>query len=191
MDTSLRIRRLGAAETRAAAPALADVLLDCVQGGASVSFMAEMTRHEAEAFWLGVAEAAASDGRAVLVAEDAEGLLGVVEVIPAGPPNQPHRADIAKMLVHRRARRRGVGEALMRAAEDAARQMGKTLLTLDTVTGGVAERLYARLGWVAVGSIPNYALMPDGEPCATTVFYKALAQDPPPLGEVARRAGGG
>jgi GNAT superfamily N-acetyltransferase len=191
MDTSLRIRRLGAAETRAAAPALADVLLDCVQGGASVSFMAEMTRHEAEAFWLGVAEAAASDGRAVLVAEDAEGLLGVVEVIPAGPPNQPHRADIAKMLVHRRARRRGVGEALMRAAEDAARAMGKTLLTLDTVTGGVAERLYARLGWVRVGSIPNYALMPDGEPCATTVFYKALAQDPPLLGEVARRAGGG
>jgi GNAT superfamily N-acetyltransferase len=191
MDTSLRIRRLGAAETRAAAPALADVLLDCVQGGASVSFMAEMTRHEAEAFWLGVAEAAASDGRAVLVAEDAQGLLGVVEVIPAGPPNQPHRADIAKMLVHRRARRRGVGEALMRAAEDAARAMGKTLLTLDTVTGGVAERLYARLGWVRVGSIPNYALMPDGEPCATTVFYKALAQDPPLLGEVARRAGGG
>jgi GNAT superfamily N-acetyltransferase len=191
MDASLTIRRLGADEARAAASALGEVLLDCVRGGASVSFMADMTRDEAEAFWLGVAEAAASDGRAVLVAEDAQGLLGVVEVIPAGPPNQPHRADIAKMLVHRRARRRGVGEALMRAAEDAARAMGKTLLTLDTVTGGVAERLYARLGWVRVGSIPNYALMPDGEPCATTVFYKALAQDPPLLGEVARRAGGG
>jgi GNAT superfamily N-acetyltransferase len=168
MDASLTIRRLGADEARAAASALGEVLLDCVRGGASVSFMADMTRDEAEAFWLGVAE-----------------------VIPAGPPNQPHRADIAKMLVHRRARRRGVGEALMRAAEDAARAMGKTLLTLDTVTGGVAERLYARLGWVRVGSIPNYALMPDGEPCATTVFYKALAQDPPLLGEVARRAGGG
>ena len=171
---TLRIRRLDADETRAAAPALAEVLLDCVRGGASVSFMADMTRAEAEAFWQGVAEAAASDGRAVLVAEDDKGLLGVVEVIPAGPPNQPHRADIAKMLVHRRARRQGAGEALMRAAEDAAREMGKTLLTLDTVTGGVAERLYARLGWVVVGSIPDYALMPDGEPCATTVFYKAL-----------------
>ncbi len=171
---TLRIRRLDADETRAAAPALAEVLLDCVRGGASVSFMADMTRAQAEAFWQGVAEAAASDGRAVLVAEDDKGLLGVVEVIPAGPPNQPHRADIAKMLVHRRARRQGAGEALMRAAEDAAREMGKTLLTLDTVTGGVAERLYARLGWVVVGSIPDYALMPDGEPCATTVFYKAL-----------------
>ncbi len=175
MDTSLNIRRLGAEETRAAALALAEVLLDCVQGGASVSFMADMTRDEAETFWIGVAEAAADDGRAVLVAEDEEGLLGVVEVIPAGAPNQPHRADIAKMLVHRRARRRGVGEALMRAAEAAARDMGKTLLTLDTVTGGVAERLYARLGWVTVGSIPDYALMPDGELCATTLFYKALA----------------
>ena len=174
MDTAFSLRRLGADETRAAVPALAAVLLDCVQGGASVSFMADMTRDEAEAFWRGVAEAAAADGRAVLVAEDDAGLLGVVEVIPAGAPNQPHRADIAKMLVHRRARRRGVGEALMRAAEAAARDMGKTLLTLDTVTGGVAERLYARLGWVAVGSIPDFALMPDGEPCATTVFYKAL-----------------
>lgn len=174
MDTSLRIRRLDADQTRAAVPALAGVLLDCVQGGASVSFMADMTHADAEAFWIGVADAAATDGRTVLVAEDDEGLLGVVEVIPAGPPNQPHRADIAKMLVHRRARRRGAGEALMRAAEDAAREMGKTLLTLDTVTGGVAERLYARLGWVVVGSIPDYALMPDGELCATTVFYKAL-----------------
>jgi len=174
MDSAFIIRRLSADETRVAAPALGEVLLDCVQGGASVSFMADMTRQEAEAFWLGVAEAAASDGRAVLVAEDAGGLLGVVEVIPAGAPNQPHRADIAKMLVHRRARRRGVGEALMRAAEDAARRMGKTLLTLDTVTGGVAERLYARLGWAPVGVIPDYALMPDGALCATTVFYKAL-----------------
>ena len=175
MDTTITIRRLDAAETRAAVPALAGVLLDCVRGGASVSFMADMTPEQAEAFWQGVAEAQVADGRAVLVAEDADGVLGVVEVIPAGPPNQPHRADIAKMLVHRRARRRGAGEALMRAAEATAREMGKTLLTLDTVTGGVAERLYARLGWVAIGSIPNYALMPDGEPCATTVFYKALS----------------
>jgi GNAT superfamily N-acetyltransferase len=174
MTSPFCIRRLDPAQVRAAVPALGAVLLDCVQGGASVSFMADLLPEAAEAFWIGVAEAAGQDGRAVLVAEDDEGLLGVVEVIPAGPANQPHRADIAKMLVHRRARRRGVGEGLMRAAEQAARDMGKTLLTLDTVTGGVAERLYARLGWVAVGVIPNYALMPDGEPCGTTVFYKAL-----------------
>ena len=163
------------AEARAAVPALADVLLDCVAGGASVSFMAGTTRGEAEAFWAGVAEAAAKDARAVLVAEDDEGLVGVVTVVPAGMPNQPHRADVSKMLVHSRGRRRGTGEALMRAAEDAGRQMGKTLMTLDTVTGEAGELLYQRCGWTRVGVIPNYALFPDGTPCATTVFYKALA----------------
>lgn len=174
MIDPVRIRRLAADETRAAAPALGAILKDCVDGGASVSFMADLTLEEAVAFWTGVAEAQAGDGRAVLAAEDAEGLLGVVEVIPAGTPNQPHRGDVAKMLVHRRARRRGVGEALMRAAEAAARDMGLTLLVLDTVEGGVAERLYARLGWARVGAIPDYALMPDGEPCATVVFYRRV-----------------
>lgn len=139
-----------------------------------MSFMAGTTLDEALAFWMGVATSQAEDGRAVVVAEDDEGLFGVVEVIPAGPPNQPHRADVAKMLVHRRGRRRGVGEALMRAAEQAGLDMGKTLLTLDTETGGSGERLYARLGWVRVGVIPNYALMPDGAPCATTLFYREL-----------------
>lgn len=174
MDPDFRLRRLTSEETRAAAPALAAVLVDCVEGGASVSFMADMTSEDALAFWNGVAASQAQDGRCVIVAEDEEGLFGVVEVIPAGPPNQPHRADVAKMLVHRRGRRRGVGEALMRAAEQAGRDMGKTLLTLDTETGGSGERLYARLGWVRVGVIPNYALMPDGAPCATTLFYREL-----------------
>jgi GNAT superfamily N-acetyltransferase len=174
MTASLTIRRLTPDEAEAAAPALADILCDCVAGGASVSFMADLTREAAETFWRGVAAAARNDGRAVLVAEDADGLLGVVEVIPAGMPNQPHRADVAKMLVHRRGRRRGVGAALMRAAEAEALAMGFTLLTLDTVEGGDAERLYGRLGWVRVGAIPNYALMPDGAPCATVVFYRAL-----------------
>ena len=103
-------------------------------------------------------------------------LNGVVQVIPAWQPNQPHRADIAKMLVHRRARRRGVGEALMRAAEAAAREMGRSLLVLDTVTGDAGERLYERCGFTRVGVIPDYALFPDGRPCATTVFFKALAR---------------
>jgi GNAT superfamily N-acetyltransferase len=157
-----------------AASALASVLLDCVQGGASVSFMADLSRDQAEAFWRGAANEARADGRAVLVAEDAAGIVGVVEVIPAWADNQPHRADIAKMLVHRRARRRGLAEALLRAAEQAAADMAKTLLVLDTVTGGDAERLYARMGWMKAGVIPDYALFPDGRFCDTTVFYKRV-----------------
>ncbi len=168
------IRALNPAETDAAAAALAAVLLDCVRGGASVSFMADLTAEQAEAFWRGVAREADVDGRAVLVAEDTSGIAGVVEVIPAGPANQPHRADIAKMLVRRRARRRGVAEALLRSAEAAAAEMGKTVLVLDTVTGGDAERLYARLGWTKVGVIPDYALFPDGRSCDTTIFYKRV-----------------
>jgi len=174
MTAPFRLRRLDAAQTRAAAADLAAILKDCVEGGASVSFMADMTPDEALAFWIGVAEAQAVDGRVVIVAEDERGLFGVVEVIAASAPNQPHRADVAKMLVHRRGRRRGVGEALMRGAEQAGRDLGKRLLTLDTVEGEAGERLYARLGWVRVGLIPDYALLPDGTPCGTVVFYKAL-----------------
>jgi GNAT superfamily N-acetyltransferase len=173
MDSAIRIRRLTPSEAREAATGLAEVLVDCVDGGASVSFMAGLTLGEARDFW--VRQADAGDGRAILAAEEADGLCGVVQVIPAWSPNQPHRADISKLLVHRRARRRGVAEALMTAAEEAARQMGRPVLVLDTVTGGTAERLYERLGWVRVGAIPDFALMPDGALCATTVFYKALA----------------
>ena len=173
MNPTYSIRRLAMPEAREAASALADVLVDCVAGGASVSFMADLTHDDAVAFWQG--EADADDGRAILVAEDEAGILGVVQVIPAWPPNQPHRADISKMLVHRRSRRQGAAEALLSAAEDAAREMNRTVLVLDTVTGGAAERLYEKRGWTRVGVIPDFALMPDGELCATTVFYKALA----------------
>ena len=138
-----------------------------------MSFMADLTHEEAVTFWQ--AEASADDGRAILVSEDNQGIFGVVQVIPAWPQNQPHRADISKMLVHRRGRRRGAAEALLTAAEDAARGMNRTLLVLDTVTGGAAEALYAKRGWTRVGVIPDYALMPDGAMSATTVFYKALA----------------
>ncbi len=170
------VRCLTAGEALARAAELADVLVDCVEGGASVSFMAPLARDRAEAFWRGVADGVAAGDRVLLVAEDAEGggVLGTVQVVFAWPENQPHRADVAKMLVRRSARRRGVGARLMRAAEDAARAAGRTLLVLDTVTGSEAERLYARLGWTRVGVVPDYALMPDGRPCATTFFYKAL-----------------
>jgi len=153
---------------------LTDVLMDCVEGGASVSFMLPLARERADAFWRRVAQGVAAGERALLVAEDGRGICGTVQLILDLPENQPHRADVAKMLVHRRARRLGVGAALMRAAETTARACGRTLLVLDTVTGGDAERLYARLGWVRAGAIPDYALFPKGGFCSTTIFYRKL-----------------
>jgi GNAT superfamily N-acetyltransferase len=132
------------------------------------------TRAKAEAFWQSTAASLARGERLVLVAEDAAGtIVGTVQVIWAQPENQPHRAEIAKMLVHRRARRQGVGAALLAAAERSAIAAGRTLLVLDTASGD-AERLYARQGWQPCGQIPNYALWPDGRPCATTIFFKML-----------------
>jgi GNAT superfamily N-acetyltransferase len=157
---------------------LADVLIDCVDGGASVSFMHPLTRDRAVVFWRHVADGVTAGHRAVLIAEDAQGVCGTVQLVLDQPENQPHRADLAKMLVHRRARRRGLGAVLMRAAEATARDCGKTLLVLDAVTGGDAARLYERLGWVRVGDIPGYALMPAGEPCGTTYFYRNLVTEP-------------
>lgn len=169
------IRRLNGNEAAEAAEALADVLIDCVQGGASVSFMWPLTRAKALAFWQKVAEGVARGERVLLVAEDAPGrIAGTVQLILDLPDNQPHRADVAKMLVHRRARRQGVGERLLQALDHEARAESRTLLVLDTVTGGDAERLYSRCGWQRVGSVPGYALMPDGAPCGTTYFYKQL-----------------
>ena len=153
---------------------LAGVLIDCVEGGASVSFMHPLPRDRAVAFWRRVAQGVAAGERALLVAEDARGLCGTVQLALDQPENQPHRADLSKMLVHRRARRQGLGAALMRAAEATARECGKTLLVLDAVTGGDAERLYERLGWERVGAIPGYALLPQGGLCDTTVFYRNL-----------------
>src|SRR5437868_7304544 len=126
---------------------LADVLIDCVEGGASVSFMHPLPRDRAVAFWRRVAQGVAAGERAILVAEDARGLCGTVQLVLDQPENQPHRADLVKMLVHSRARRQGLGAALMSAAEATARECGKTLLVLDAVTGGDAERLYQSLGW--------------------------------------------
>jgi GNAT superfamily N-acetyltransferase len=154
--------------------ALAGVLIDCVEGGASVSFMHPLPRDRAVAFWRRVAQGVAAGERALLVAEDARGLCGTVQLVLDQPENQPHRADLSKMLVHRRARRQGLGAALMRAAEATARECGKTLLVLDAVTGGDAARLYERLGWERVGAIPGYALMPQGGLCSTTVYYRNL-----------------
>jgi GNAT superfamily N-acetyltransferase len=173
MNSGVRVRALEAIGERELR-GLCEVLIDCVEGGASVSFMHPMTAAKAEAFWGNAAASLARGERLVLVAEDAQGICGTVQVILNLPENQPHRGDVAKMLVHRRARRQGVGAALLAAAEAHALEIGRTLLVLDTVTGGDAERLYARQGWQRCGEIPRYALFPGGGYCSTTVFYKAL-----------------
>jgi GNAT superfamily N-acetyltransferase len=171
------IRELTPQEAHEQIGALSAVLIDCVEGGASVSFMLPLTQERADAFWQGVAEGVAAGERILLVAQDSSTgmIIGTVQVILKQPENQPHRADIAKMLVHSRGRRQGIGAALMRAAENAAAKAGKTVLVLDTVTGGDAERLYERVGWVKSGIIPNYALWPKGGFCDTTVFYKQIS----------------
>lgn len=176
-DSTLRIRAIPAREAAERVPELCAVLMDCVEGGASVSFMAPLTAERAAEFWHGVVAGVERGDRILLVAEDrATGeILGTVQVVFAGPENQPHRADVAKMLVHRRTRRRGVGAALLRAVDREAAAVGRSVLVLDTVTGSDAERLYARQGWVRVGVVPDYALMPDGRFCDTTFFYKRLA----------------
>jgi GNAT superfamily N-acetyltransferase len=155
--------------------ALADLLIDCIDGGAGVSFMHPLAPAKAQAFWRRVAAGVVTGERALLVAEDDTGIVGTVQLELDQPENQPHRADLSKMLVHRRARRQGLGGALLHAAEQLARDCGKTLLVLDTNEGSDAERLYAHLGWVRVGTIPDYSFRPRGGGlCGTTVFYKAL-----------------
>ena len=153
---------------------LASVLQDCVDGGASVSFMHPFTRERAVSFWHMVAKEVLEEHRILLVAEDNQGICGTVQLVQAQPENQPHRADVAKLLVHRRARCNGVASRLMQAAESIAQECGKTLLVLDTVTDSAASRVYDRLGWIRVGDIPKYALWPEGGYCSTTVYYRDL-----------------
>jgi GNAT superfamily N-acetyltransferase len=167
------VYRLHAFDEREIA-ALAEVLIDCVEDGASVSFMLPLSREKAGAYWCGVAQSAGRGERLVLGALDAAGtIVGTVQVMLNLPENQPHRGDLAKMLVHRRARRQGVGAALLAAAESSALAAGRTLLVLDTASADAA-RLYERRGWRRVGVVPGFALYPDGRPCATTFYFKAL-----------------
>jgi GNAT superfamily N-acetyltransferase len=170
----IEVRQLNAEDGRHQLHALAEVLLDCVQGGASVSFMASFSRADAESFFEGVLQSVQKAERILLAAFVDAQLVGTVQIVLTTPPNQPHRADIAKLLVLRSARGQGIAARLMLQAEEASRHAGKTLLVLDTVTGGQAEKLYTRLGWNRVGVIPNYALFPDGTPCDTTIFWKQL-----------------
>ena len=173
MPPGIHVRRLHAFDERAIGE-LAEGLISCVEGGASVSFMLPLSRERAGDYWRGVAESAGRGERVVLGALDAAGaIVGTVQLILNLPENQPHRADLAKMLVHRRARRQGLGAALLAAAEECAREDGRSLLVLDTASAEAA-RLYERHGWQRVGVVPGYALYPDGRPCATTFYFKSL-----------------
>ncbi len=170
--SSIEIRRLDREDARAHLDALAAVLADAVGQGASVSYMAPFSHEDARAAFDGFVSEVEAGNRVLLAAFAGEELVGTVQVVLAFPPNQPHRGEIVKLLVHASARRRGVAQLLMERAEAEASAEGKTLLVLDAVTGGDAERLYARLGWNRVGVIPNYALFPDGSFCDTTYFWK-------------------
>lgn len=170
MSTDVAV--LSPREAEAARGELADILADCVAGGASISFMSPFTVEEADAWWGGVIASMAA-GETVLLGARLEGrLLGSAQLGLVFPPNQLHRAEVKKVIVHREARGRGLAVALMTALDAEARRRGRTLLTLDTATGSAAERLYERLGWHRVGIIPDQALWPDGRPCDATLFWK-------------------
>ena len=170
----IEVRRLDAQELRTQLDALASVLHDCVDGGASVSFMWPFSEDDARAYFETVAADVEAGGRMLLAAFDDDELVGTVQITHVWPPNQRHRADITKLLVRTSARGRGIAQRLMETAEEEARAEGKTVLVLDTITDSPAYRLYQRLGYVVVGEIPDFALYPDGRPCPTTFFYKRI-----------------
>jgi ribosomal protein S18 acetylase RimI-like enzyme len=176
VSAGAEIVALAAPVADAALVQLADVLVDCVEGGASVSFMSPFSHDSALGFFRKVASSVAA-GETVLLAAKLDGkLVGTVQLGLDTPPNQPHRADVKKMLVHRSARGRGIGAALMAEVEEEARRRGRRLLVLDTVPGENGHRLYLRAGWTQTGIVPDYALFPDGRLCDTAIMWKRLAK---------------
>jgi GNAT superfamily N-acetyltransferase len=169
------IRRIDAEEGRSYRTALAALALDCVGGGASIGFMASLTQSEAEYFFDNVLRSVERGERILLGAFEGDKLNGTVQIVPSPMPNQTHRADISKLMVHRSARGKGLASLLMGEAEKAAQAAGKSVLVLDTCKGTDAERLYLRLGWTKAGIVPHYALFPDGSSCDTVIFWKRLA----------------
>lgn len=169
------IHILSGAQTEARIAELCDVLSDCVEGGASLGFMQPYPPADAEPYWRDISRAVGGGAILLVVAEVDGKIAGTVQVGLAQKPNQPHRGDLMKLLVHRSARGRGLARLLMQAAESEAARRGKSLLVLDTATGSPAEEIYPKLGWVRVGVIPGYALWPEGGLCGTTFFYKQIA----------------
>jgi GNAT superfamily N-acetyltransferase len=179
MQAELQILSLSFEEALGLVPDLAELLIDAVHFGASVTFLRPLAREKAEQFWLSAAQSLQEGERKLLVAFKGDKVVGTVQLIHCTQENQPHRAEIAKMLVHSSERRRGIGSALLRAAEDAALAEGRTVLVLDTELGGPGEKLYASLGWIRVGEIPDFAIGPDGKLLSTVFFYKLIGERPP------------
>ncbi len=172
----MEVRALTTSDIHTHIQSLAQVLSDCVADGASISFMSGFSVHDAKNYWDQIA-AKSSDGELIVFGALMDGtLVGTATLSTKTPPNQPHRADVAKVLVSPKFQRRGIARALMIEVEKKAKEIGKDLLVLDTLTGSAAESLYASLGWIRVGEIPRYALTPDGEEKATMVFYKDLSE---------------
>lgn len=169
------IRILDAEAARSAIPDLCETLSDCINGGASLGFMLPFSPEDAASYWQEIADAVAAGGIILAVAEHEGRIVGTVQVGLASKPNQPHRGDLMKLLVHRSARGLGLSRKLMAAVEEEAARRGRTLLVLDTATGSEAEAIYPRFGWERVGVIPDYALWPQGGFCDTTLFYKRIA----------------
>jgi GNAT superfamily N-acetyltransferase len=170
----MEVTRLEASAMEDALAKLSDLLVDVVEGGASVGFMLPFTKEAANAWW-STTLAEVDQGRvAVLVARDGEEIVGTVQLRMVAWANGQHRAEVAKLLVRRAWRRRGAARALMASVEDLAREAGRSLLVLDTMAGGAAEQLYRSLGWIDVGPIPDYAAWPDGRLGPTVIFYKRL-----------------
>ncbi|MBC2771367.1 GNAT family N-acetyltransferase [Rhizobium sp. AQ_MP] len=174
-DTTTDIRLLSQADAIAALPDLSETLADCVEGGASLGYMSPFRPDDGQAFWRGVADAVGRGEVLLYGAFVGDRLVGTVQVGFASKPNQPHRADLMKLLVHRDARGLGLSKALMAAAEAGAAKAGRWLLVLDTAAGELAEGLYEKLGWQRSGVIPSYALFPDGRYCDTVIFWKTVA----------------
>ncbi|MEH2359034.1 GNAT family N-acetyltransferase [Nostoc sp.] len=174
MEANYQIVEIEIAQAKARLPELSNILVDAVDSGASVSFMMPFTLIDAMTYWQSILPAVADGCTILLVALIEDRAVGTVQLGLATPPNQPHRADVAKLLVHRQARRRGIGRALMEHLESIALFQGRTLLSLDTLAGGVAEQFYLSLGYVLVGTIPKYACLPHGQLGDTSIFYKQL-----------------
>ena len=170
------ITRLSAAELRASAKELADLLVDAVNGGASLGFVSPFGHDAAAAWWEELAPAVADGRRLIWAARSGDRLTGTVSLALEPKPNAPHRAEIAKLVVHRDARGQGLGRRLLAAAEEAATVAGRTLLLLDTESGSAAEYLYRSAGWTEIGVVPDHAALPSGPLRPTTFFYKSLGK---------------
>jgi GNAT superfamily N-acetyltransferase len=175
MSGPVRVWTLDAASMDEVRPRLCEILVDCVDHGASIGFLAPLEEADVDTYWRRVRRAVA-EGRCLLLAAslDEGAVAGTVQLDVDTLPNQPHRATVSKLLVHTTARRRGVGEALMAGVERVALEHGRWLLTLDTD----AERLYGRLGWTLAGVIPCYALNPDSTLTHTSYYWKQLRPAP-------------